>query len=121
MMIFDKLGKIDVDKLVPFPTDLSKLSNVVKNYVVKKPEYKAKIKDIEDKIPSIVNLATNSAPNAKINEIKGEIPSITSLTATDAFNVVENKITDVSDLVGKPDYDAKISAIKKKIFYYFWL
>ena len=28
--------KLDIDKLVPVPTDLSKLSNVVKNDVVKK-------------------------------------------------------------------------------------
>ena len=28
--------KVDVDKLVPIPVDLSKLSNSVKNYVVKK-------------------------------------------------------------------------------------
>ena len=32
----DKLG---IDKLVPVPTDLSKLSNVVKNDVIKKTEY----------------------------------------------------------------------------------
>ena len=31
-----KADKLDVDKLVPVPTDLSKLSNVVKNDVVKK-------------------------------------------------------------------------------------
>ena len=31
-----KVDKLDIDKLVPVPTDLSKLSNVVKNDVVKK-------------------------------------------------------------------------------------
>ena len=31
--------KLDIDKLVPVPVDLSKLSNVVKNDVVKKTEY----------------------------------------------------------------------------------
>ena len=31
-----KVDKLDIDKLVPVPTDLSKLSNVVKNHVVKK-------------------------------------------------------------------------------------
>ena len=31
-----ELDKLDVDKLVPAPTDLSKLSNLVKNDVVKK-------------------------------------------------------------------------------------
>ena len=31
-----EVDKSDVDKLVPVPVDLSKLSDVVKNYVVKK-------------------------------------------------------------------------------------
>ena len=38
------------------PVDLSKLSNVVKNDVVKKDVYNAKIKNIENKIPDITNL-----------------------------------------------------------------
>ena len=31
-----EVDKLDIDKLVPVPTDLSKLSNVVKHDVVKK-------------------------------------------------------------------------------------
>ena len=31
-----EVDKLDIDKLAPVPTDLSKLSNVVKNDVVKK-------------------------------------------------------------------------------------
>ena len=31
-----EVDKLDIDKLVPVPTDLSKLSNVVQNDVVKK-------------------------------------------------------------------------------------
>ena len=31
-----EVDKLDIDKLVPVPNDLSKLSNVVKNEVVKK-------------------------------------------------------------------------------------
>ena len=31
-----EVDKLDIDKLVPVPTDLSKLSNVVKNDVVKR-------------------------------------------------------------------------------------
>ena len=38
--------------------------------------YNAKIKNIEDKISNITNLATNASHNAKINEIIGEIPNI---------------------------------------------
>ena len=43
------------------------LSDVVKNVVVKKKYYNAKIKNIEDEIPSITELATNAAFDAKIN------------------------------------------------------
>ena len=48
--------------------DLSKPSYAVKNDAVKKDIHKAKIKNIEDKIPDINNLATNASFNAKINE-----------------------------------------------------
>ena len=34
-----EVDKLDIDKLVSIPNDLSKLSNVVKNEVVKKAEY----------------------------------------------------------------------------------
>ena len=34
-----KVDKLHVDKLVPVPVDLSKLSNVIKNDFVKKTEY----------------------------------------------------------------------------------
>ena len=61
-----KVDKLDVDKLVSVPVDLSKLIDVVKNDVVKRDVYNAKIKNIEDKIPDITNLATNTLVNAKI-------------------------------------------------------
>ena len=64
-----KVDKLDVDKLVPVPVDLSKLSDVVENDVVKKDVYNAKIKNIESKIPDTTNVATNTTLNAKINEI----------------------------------------------------
>ena len=66
----DKADKLDVDKLVTVSVDLSKLYDVVKNYVVKKDVYNVQIKNIEDKIPDIANLATNTTLNAKINEVK---------------------------------------------------
>ena len=55
-----KVDKLDVDKLLPVSVSLSKLSDVVKNDVVKKDVYNAKIKNIEDKIPDITNLATKT-------------------------------------------------------------
>ena len=50
-----EVGKLDIDKLVPVPVDLSKLSDVVKNDVIKKTDYNAKITEIENKIPNINN------------------------------------------------------------------
>ena len=44
-----KVDKLDVDKLVHVPVDLSKLSDLIKNDVVKKDVYNSKIKDIEIK------------------------------------------------------------------------
>ena len=59
-----KVNKKDIDKLVPVPANLSKLSDGVKNGVVKKNVYNAKIKNTEDKIPDITNLATNTSLNS---------------------------------------------------------
>ena len=137
--IIGKLAELDADELKPVPTDLSKLSDVVKSDVVKNDRYNSKIKDIEDEIPditnlatniavsakinevkseipTIINLATNTALNAKINEVKNEIPSVTNLATTDALTAVENKNPNVSDLVKRADYDTKISEMKIKYF-----
>ena len=111
-----KVDKLDVDKLVPLPVDLNKLCDVVKIDAVKKDVYNAKIKNIEDKIYDITNVATNTTLNTKINEVKNEIPIITNLSATAALNAVENKIPNVSDLIKKAYYDAKISEMEKKYF-----
>ena len=45
-----EVDKLDINKLVPIPNDLSKLSNTVKNDVVKKTEYNksvAKVNNID--------------------------------------------------------------------------
>ena len=42
------------------------LSDVEENDVVKKDVYNAHIKNIEDKLPDITNLANNATINAKI-------------------------------------------------------
>ena len=48
---------------MPVPVDLSKSSDVVKNDVVKKTDYDAKITKIENKIPDINNSATKTTLN----------------------------------------------------------
>ena len=88
-----KLDKLVADKLLHVPVDLRKLSDAVKNDVVKKDVYNAKIKKIKDKIPDSTNLATNASLNAKMNDdVKGKIPNITNLATSAAVTAVENKI-----------------------------
>ena len=109
------MDKLDIDKLVTVPVDLSQLSNVVKNEVVRKTEYNAKIKNIEDKIPHITNLATKTILNTKIIEVKTEISNINGLATTSALTAVENEIPNVSNLVKKTEYDTIVNEIEKKI------
>ena len=43
-----EVDKLDIDKLVPVPTDLSKLSNVVKNDVIKKVVYNKLVAKVDN-------------------------------------------------------------------------
>ena len=85
-----KVDKLDVNKLVPLPTDLSKLNDAVKNGIAKKVVHNSKIKDIEDETPNITNLAINTTFNTEINDVKNETPSFTNLATTAALNAKIN-------------------------------
>ena len=136
-----EVNKTDIAKLTPVPDDLAKLSNVVKNDVVRKIEYnklvtkgdnidttgfvlktkydtdkpdlEKKISDAEKKIPNSSDLAKKTDLNAKITEIENKIPSITGLATNSVLTAVENKMPNVSNLVTKTDYKTKISDIEK--------
>ena len=110
-----KVDKADVDKLAPVPVDLSKLSNVVKNDVVKKTEYNAKIKSIEDKIPDITNLAANTTLNDKINDVKNKIPSINNLATTAALNATINEIKNKIPNITNAATTNALTAVENKI------
>ena len=110
-----KVDQLDVHKLVPFPVDLSKLSDVVKNNIVEKDVYNAWVKNIEDDILEIFNFATNASLNAKINEVKGEVPSITNLDTITVLTAVENKTANVSNLVKKLTITQKLVKLKIKL------
>ena len=75
-----EVDKLDIDKLAPVPVDLSKLSDVVKNYVVKKTVYDKLVAKVDNIDTSDFVLKTKYPTN------KTE---------------VENKILDVSNLVKK--------------------
>ena len=131
-----EVHKIDVDKLKIVLADLSKLSNVVNNDVVKKIVYDKLVTEVHDidtsgfvlktkhntdkselvnKISNTSELVKKVGCNAKISEIEGKIPSISSLAMMSALTAVENKIPSISTLVKKTDYNTKISEIEKKI------
>ena len=59
-------------------------------------------------------LAKKIGYDNKINEIEGKIPSITGLATTGALNAVKNEIPNVSSLVKKTNYDAKILDIESE-------
>ena len=127
-----EVDKLDIDKLVPVPTGLSKLSNVVKNDFVKKDVYDklfAKVNNIdtsdfalkskydtdktelENKVPNV----TDFVKEAKPTELENKIPDVSSLATKTALTAVENKIPSVSNLVNKTNYNTKITEIKNKL------
>ena len=73
-----EVDKIDVDKLKTTPTDLAKLSNVVKDDVVKKTDY-----------------------NAKVTSIKCQIAGVTKNTTDNLNDITKLKVVDTSNFVLK--------------------
>ena len=108
-----KFDKSDIDKLVLVPVDLSKLSDVVKNDVVRKDVYDKLVAKVNNIDTSGFVLKTeydtdkskleNKIPdyNTKITEIEGKIPDISNLATKTALTTGENKIPDVSNLATK--------------------
>ena len=113
---------LDIDKLVPVPVELSKLSDVGKNDVVKKTAYDKLVAKIngtdtsafvlknkydtdktesEKKIPNTSGLVKKTDYNAKITDKEGKIPSISGLATNAALMTVENKIPNISSSVKK--------------------
>ena len=79
-----EVDKLDIDKLVPVPVDLSKLSDVVKNDVVKKIEYNKLVTKVDSIDTTNFVKKTKYEKDAsdfedKINKINKKIPDISSL------------------------------------------
>ena len=117
-----EVNKLDTDKLVPVLVDLSKISDVVKNDVIKKDVYNklvAKLNNIdtgrfflrtkydtdkselENKFPDTSGLVNMTDYNTKIIEIEGKILDINNLPTKTALTSVENKIPDINNLATK--------------------
>ena len=65
-----EIDKIDADKLKTTPIDLDRLSNLVKNDVVKKTDYNTKVTSIEAQIAGLTkNVVDNLADITKLKAI----------------------------------------------------
>ena len=82
-----EVDKLDINKLTSVPIDLAKLSNVVKNDVVKKTEYNKLV----NKVNGIDN--TNFVSRTKYEKDGSDFE--------DKIDKIEKKIPDISDLVKK--------------------
>ena len=132
-----EVDKLDTDKLVPVPVDLGKLSDVVKNDVVKKTvsdklvtkvnsidtsvfvlktKYDTDKTELENKIPHTSGLVKKVDYNAKITELEDKIPDVSSLATKTALTTVENKIPNISSLVKKQTMTQKLLKLKKKTY-----
>ena len=58
---------------------------------------------------------TNLVKKAKLTELENKIPDVSSLATKTALTAVENKIPSVSNLVKKTDYNTKITDIENKL------
>ena len=109
--------KLDIDKLVPVPVDLSKLSDVVKNDVVKKDTYNQLVAKIDNINTS--GFALKTKYDTDKSELENKIPDISGLVKKTDYNTkiteIEDKIPDTSGLVKKTDYNTKITEIEGKI------
>ena len=113
-----EVDKLDIDKLVPFPVDLSKLGNVVKSNVVKniahdklvakvnnidtsdfvlKTKYQTDKAELEKKIPDVANFVKKTT----LTELENKIPDVSNLATKNTSTAVENKIPMVCNLVKK--------------------
>ena len=63
---------------------------------------------MDKKIPDVIGLVKKTDFNSKITEIENKIPSITYLATNSTLSAVENKIPDIISLVKKTDFDAKL-------------
>ena len=106
-----EVDKLDIDKLAQVSVDLSKLSDIVKNDVVKKAMYDklaAKVNNIDTSgfVLKAKYQTDKTELEKKITDVtdfvkKTKIPDVSSLATKNALTAVENKIPNVNTLVKK--------------------
>ena len=99
-----EVDKIDIDKLKTVPDDLAKLSNVVKNEVVRKTDFSA------DKYVMRTKFSTDTnSLDDKIDKVDKKIPDVSGLATKSSVTIL---IKNLDDRIGKlkiNDYAKKTS------------
>ena len=111
------MEQIDTDKLKTIPADLAKLSNVVKNDVVKKTDYNTKVTSIESPIAGVTkNMLDNLGDITKLRAIDTSSFALKTKLASDVttleikIDTVDKKIPDISGLATKTCLNAYLQA-----------
>ena len=126
-----EVDKIDIDKLKTVPADLAKLSNVVKNGVVKKTDYSTKLTSTEAQIAGFTkNTVDNLADITKLKAIDTNSFVIKTKfsadnnTLDDKIDRVEEKKPNISGLATKTSlnsylqtltFNSKVTEVESKI------
>ena len=100
-----EVDKIDTDKLKTVPDDLAKLSNVIKNEVVKKTDFSADDYAKKTKFSGDINSLDD-----KIDKVEKKIPDVSSLkTKRNVTTLIKNLDNRIDNL--------KIKEYAKKLVY----
>ena len=126
-----EIDKIDADKLKTTAIDLDRLSNLVKNDVVKKTDYNAKVTSIEGQIARVTkNNLDNLSDITKFKAIDtNSFVTRTKFSADtnaldDRIDGVENKLPDISGLATKTSlndylqtstFNSKVTEVENKL------
>ena len=126
-----EVDRIDADKLKTTPIDLDRLSNLVKNDVVKKTDYNTKVTSIEAQIAGVTkNTADNLADITKLKAIDtNSFVTRTKFSADtnasdDKIDGVETKIPHISGLATESNlndylqtstFNSKVTEVENKI------
>ena len=89
---------------------------LITKYDTDKSYLENKISDVDKKFLMQVDFLKKTDHSAKITEIESKITSINDLATNTALTAVKNKISNVGNFVRKSDYDEEILDIKSKYF-----
>ena len=129
--LITEVDKIDTDKLTAAPPDLAKLTNAIKNDVVKKTDYNTKVTSIEAQIAGLTkNTVDNLADITKLKAIDTNSFVLKTKLASDVttlenkIDTVEKKQPDICGLATKTSlnaylqtstFNSKVTEVESKI------